>query len=281
MLYSDVVNSITAGATAGSFDAVGTITLRSDATYLYGFWVSAVPTAQAAAVAATGVVKINSSDLGIGDQTFSCPPYAGGHPGTNIGQSIAEAEFIPMFTPVSGKVTVNVSYSQNAPSNGVACAVVVGAVYEAGKGTIPADIKATWPYMAPVSKGAVTQSKASITALGATAIGTVTIPGWVKEIIGFKQFLMPNLMTQNEYINGWVEYTSTIPDFAPQKWPLAFAQYPPLGTPVGIGAVAQAPFPAMAAYFQKSQQNESITANVNLVKAITTGDPVISTVYYR
>jgi len=279
-LYSDVVTAAAVGATAGTFDAVGSITLRADAKTLYGFWVDAVLATSTAAEAGSGVVKISSSDLGIGDQTFSCPPYCGGAPSTNIDFRGSEAEFIPMFMECKGKSKIDVLFSTNLPDGTGACSVVVGAVYEAGPGTIPADVRAKWPEMSPVGRGAVTQSLAVATAVGPTTIGDVNIPGWATEIVGIKQFMVPDLMTAGEEINGYVEYSSTIPDFTPQRWPLGFGLSAPLGTPVGKGANMQK-CPAMACYFPKAAQNETITAKIALVVAITTGNPAISTIYFR
>jgi hypothetical protein len=279
-LYSDVVSSAAVGATAGTFDAVGTITLRTDAKYLYGFWVTSVLATSTAAEACSGVIKINSSDLGIGDQTYSVGPYRGGAPGTNIDMTCSPAEFCPMFMPVSGKTQINVLFSTNLPDGTGACSVVVGAVYEAGNASPPADVMKRWPLMSPIGKGAVNQSVAVVTTVAATAIGDVTIPGWAKEIIGFKHFMVPDLITAGEEIGGYVEYTSTIPDFGPQKWPFVFAINASLGTAVGAGASAQC-VEAFAAYFPKSSQNETLTAKVYLTTAVTTGNPVVSTVYYR
>lgn len=281
-LYSDVVTAAAVGATAGTYDSVGTITLRADAKYLYGFWVSAATATSTAAEAVSGSLKISSPDLGIGDQTFSCPPYNGGAPATNIGFTCNAAEFIPMFKKVAGKTTINIYFSSNLPDPTGATSVVVGCVYEAGIDgkQIPGEVMKTWPYMAPVGVGGVNQSKAAITTVAATAIGDVTIPGWASEIIGFKHYMIPNLMTAGEEVNGYVEYTSTIPDFSPQKWPLAFAVNAPLGTPVGAGA-APIEVPSFATYFPKSSQNETISAKVALNVAITTGHPVVSTVYFR
>ena len=280
-LYSDVVAAAAVGAAAGTFDAVGSITLRADARDLYGFWINAVLATATAAEACSGVIKISSSDLGIGDQTFSCPPYCGGAPATNIDFRESEAEFIPMFIPgVKGKSKIDILFSTNLPDGTGACSVVVGAVYEAGPGGSPADVRAKWPEMSPVGKGAITQSVAVVTTVAPTAIGDVSIPGWATQIVGFKHFMVPDLITAGEEINGYVEYTSTIPDFTPQKWPFAFAIGASLGAAVGKGANVQR-VPAMAAWFPKSEQNETITAKVIMVVAITTGNPVVSTVYFR
>ena len=280
MLYSDVVTAADVGKTAGTYDVVGSVTLRADARYVYGFWIAAALNVATAAEAFSGSLKFNSSDLGIGDQTYSVPPYTGGSPATNNMFGAQEPEFVPMFKQVHGKEVLNFLYSSNLPDPTGGASVVVGVVYEAGKGSIPADAMKQWPYMSPIAVGGVNQSKAAITTVGATAIGDVIIPGWAKEIIGVKQYMLPNLFTAGEEVNGYVELTSTIPDFSPQKWPLCMTINAPVGTAVGGGANPQK-VPAMAAYFAKSLQNETVSAKVTLVAAITTGHPIVSTIYYR
>jgi hypothetical protein len=280
MLYSDVVTAASVGATAGTYDSVGAVTLRADATYVYGFWVEAALATSTAAEAYSGVLKVNSNDLGVGDQTYPCPPFVGGSPATNIGFTVSDAMFIPFFKVCKGKTVINFSYSSNLPDPTGAASVVVGVVYEAGKGSIPSDVLKAWPYMSPIGYGGVTQSKAAITAASATTIGDVTIPGSAKELIGVMQYMIPNLFTAGEEVCGYVEYTSTIPDFSPQKWPFVAAVNAPLGTAVGKGAELQAPVP-MCMYFATTGQNETVTAKVTLNVAVTTGHPIVSGLYWR
>lgn len=283
MLYSDVVNSASVGATAGTFDNIGTITLRSDAKYLYGFWVSAALATATAGEAFSGLLQVTSSDLGLGSQLFACPPVLGGAPATNIGYSANKCKFIPMFKQVHGKEQIKIDFSSNVPDPTGAASVVVGCVYEAGSGsqpTIPKDVMASFPEMAMVSTGGDVKSVASVTLVGGTTVGDLKAPAWATELVGVECFIVPNLMTAGEERCGYVELTSTIGDFSPQKWPLAYGINAPLGTAVGQG-VTIAESLRYAWYFQKARQNETITAKVFLNVAITTGDPCVVGIYFR
>jgi hypothetical protein len=283
MLYSDVVTSASAGATAGTFDNIGTITLRSDAKFIYGMWVEAALATSTAAEAFSGVLQVTSSDLGIGSQLFAVPPFNGGAPATNIGYSANRTRFVPLFKQCHGKEQIKIDYSSNLPDPTGAASVVVGVVYEAGAGnqpTIPKDVMATFPEMSMVSCGGDVKSVAAVTLVGGTAVGDLKAPAWSTEIVGLECYIVPNLMTAGEERVGYVEFTSTIGDFSPQKWPFAYGINAPLGTPVGQGLTAFDPV-RYAFYFQKAKQNETITAKVYLNVAITTGDSVVAGIYFR
>ena len=134
MLYAKSVSAASVGATAGTYDSIGSVTLRSDAKYVYGFLVSAALATSTAAEAYSGILKFNSSDMGIGDQLFLCPPVLGGAPATNIGYSANKTEFIPFFKAVGGKEVLNFLYSSNLPDPTGAASVTVAVVYEGGEG---------------------------------------------------------------------------------------------------------------------------------------------------
>ncbi len=86
-------------------------------------------------------------------------------------------------------------------------------------------------------------------------------------------------MTGGEEIIGFVRYRSTIADVEPQEWPLN-AYGAPLGTPVGQGGVLEES-KAMAAWFPAPRSRATISPNVVLVAAVTTGHSVVASVYYR
>lgn len=286
-IYSDVVAAAAVGATADTFDAVGTINLRSDAKRLFGFWVEAALATSTAAEAVHGQVRINSGDLGIGTQVYPAPPYGGGAPATNIDFRQHIVEFLPMNVPVNGRDKIDVEFSTQLPDGTGACSVVVGAVYEAYteekfalKGDLQREILARFPEMSPIGRGCKTEATAAVTTVAETAITALEIPGWAREIVGFKQYMVPDLMTAGEEIVGYVVYRSSMPNFEPQKWPFGVAFSAPLGTPVGKGAVAPW-IPAMAAYFPTTGKTETITGYSVLNVAITTGNPVSAAAFFR
>lgn len=286
-IYSDVVASASIGATANTFDALGTITLRSDAKRLFGFWVEAALATSTAAEAVHGMMRVNSGDLGIGAQVYPIPPYGGGAPATNIDFRQHLAEFCPMNVPVNGKDKLDIEISTQLPDGTGALSVVVAAIYEAYteekfalKGELQREILAKWPEMSPVGRGCQTAAAAAVTTVAETAMTALKIPGWVRELVGCKQYMVPDLMTAGEEIVGYVTYKSTMPNFDPQKWPFGVAFSAPLGTPVGKGAVAPW-IPAMGMYFPTTGKSEEVQGFVNMNVAITTGNPVSGAIYFR
>lgn len=280
-IYSKVTNNAAVGATANTFDSLTSITLRSDARKTLGMWVEAAPVTATAAEEVTGQLRYSSSDLGIGQQVASCPPYVGGNPATNIGFSPQAAEFIPFVNDAKGKEVVDFAYSTNLPDPTAGCSVCVGLVYDAGaQSALGSEAMKAWPEMAAIARGAQNVSLATITTVAETAMGAMTVPAWAKEIVGFKVAMLPNLMTAGEEVVGFARFRSTIPDFEPQEWPFRAAIGAPLGTPVGYGACLQA-CPPMGTMFPLTGQSETITPYIVLNVAITTGHAAVATVYYR
>lgn len=280
--YSKAVTSVSAGATASTFDSVGDITLRNDAKRTWGIYVGAAPVTSEAAVAYHGVIRVGSNDLGISGQIASCPPYEGGAPATNIGFRAYASEYIPFNWTCDGKETIKLEFSSQLPDPTNACSVVAAMVYEAGLTPSSQDALGMLPDLAPfVTRGFQQISKAATTAAGETSIGDVIIPGWATEIVGFKQYVLPNLMTAGEEVVGFARYKSTMPDFDPVEIPFGVMFGAPLGTPVGKGGEVQ----IMRAFpwsFKKTKKTaETLSCYCVLNVAITTGHPASMTVYYR
>jgi hypothetical protein len=280
-MYSKATFGTGKGATADTFDDLTAIQLRSDAKLLLGFWVLAVPETGIAAEAVSGQIRIQISDLGSGAQVYSCPPYGGGATASNVHLKTSHAEFLPMVKECKGKEMIEIGFSTNLPDPTNGCSVVVSAVYLAGNdnGKPASEVMQLFPDMAMIGCGADTEA-AMVTAVGETAITDLVIPAWAKEIVGVKAFMIPDLMTAGEEICGFIRLRSSIPDFEPQEWPFVVGQSAPLGTPVGKGAEVQM-CRAMAAFMQSTGKNETVTPYAVMNAAITTGNPVVCTVYYR
>jgi hypothetical protein len=225
-------------------------------------------------------MRLSSSDLGVGQQTYSCPPYLGGGPATNLGFACYNSEFLPFVQEAKGKEVVDVAYSTNLPDPTAACSVVGALVYDAGSGQAGSETFRVFPDMAPIARGAQNTSTATITTVAETAMTALTVPAWAKEIVGFKVVMMPNLMTAAEEVVGFARFRSTIPDFEPQEWPFRAGIGAALGTPVGKGAELQMALP-YGTSFPMTGQSETITPAIVLNVAITTGHAAVATVYYR
>lgn len=279
-IYSEAVNTGVIGATADTFEPVGTVTLRDDATRVLGVWVVAVAGTTTAAEAIHGQVQITMQ--GIGTQRYVAPPYFGGGPGTNHAFTGVLPEFIPFVHTVSGAEDVDVDYTTHLQDPTVGCDVVACVVYEGGAkspGAAPPDVMAKWPEMAMVAGGGDTEALGQVLTVAESTIADLIIPNWAAEIVGFKQEIQPDLMTDGEQVSGFVRYRSSVSDYEPQEWPLN-GYNAPLGTPVGNGGHLAA-IPAMAAYQTLPSSRSTVTPNVVLTTAITTGHSVSSTVYFR
>jgi len=281
--YSKCVASASVGATANTFDALGTWTLRNDAKGTLGIWVEAAPVTAEAAVAYHGQIRVTSADLGIGGQIASCPPYEGGSPATNIGFRCYNTEFIPFAWGAKGKEQISIEFSSQLPDPTNACSVVAALIFEAGSVGSTIDNLNDIPFLNPFgTRGWNCLSKATITTVAETDMGAdQPIPGWASEIVGFKAYMLPNLMTAGEEVVGYMRVRSSMPDFDPCEIPFAFGVGAPLGTPVGKGLEAQSPHPVAYSFKKKANINESIRGYVVLNAAITTGHPASLTVYYR
>ena len=280
-LYSAVVTSTGAGGAADTFDNVGTITLRDDATKVLGIWMVACPVLVAQSEAIHGQARITMQ--GVGTQTYPAPPNSGGHPATNISAQGVLPEFIPFVHEVNGGEDVVIDYSTHLQDPTNANAVAASVVYEAGQGrqagSPPSDVMAKWPEMAMVAGGGDSEALGQVLTVAESTIADLIIPNWASEIVGFKQEVALDLMTADEEVIGFVRYRSSISDYEPQEW-LLNAYAPPLGTPVGAGGHLPA-IPAMAGYLTTPESRATITPNVVLVAAVTTGHSVSASVYFR
>ncbi len=279
-LYSGVVSSTGAGGTADTFDSVGPVTLRDDATKVLGVWIVAAPVNQTAAEAIQGQLRITMQ--GVGAELYPAPPYLGGAPATNIEIKAVAPKFIPFVHEVSGGEDVVIDYSTHVQDPTAANAVVASVVFVAGArdaGVGDEDVTKHFPYASPIAGGGDTEATGQVLTVAETTIADLVIPNWASEIVGFEQTIVPDLMTADEEIIGFVRYRSSIADMDPQEWPMN-AWGAPLGTPVGGGAEL-AESRAMAMWTPTPGSRATISPTVVLVAAVTTGHSVVASVYFR
>jgi hypothetical protein len=280
-IYSKAVTSVAAGATANTYDNIGTVTLRSDARRVVGVNVCAGNVTYTAAEENSGALRITSSDLGVGTQTYTCPPYIGGGPATNSTYTVNETEFVPFNWASRGKENIVIDYSSNLPDPTAGSSVVAAVVYDAGSKATNPDAMQWFPDYNPLlPKGSDKASLGSVTAISETALTALNVPAWASEIVGFKCFSLPNLFTAGEERVGFMRFRSTIPDFEPQEWPGRVAVNAPLGTAVGTGSFAFNIRP-YGTSFATTGKNETVTPYWLYNVVVTTGDGVVGQVLYR
>ncbi len=87
-------------------------------------------------------------------------------------------------------------------------------------------------------------------------------------------------MTAGEGLAGYVRFRSTIPDFEPQEWPLAYSIHASLGTPVGQPVHFPGPVPWYAMSFPCMKRNETISPYAVFVVASTALQSVSASIAY-
>jgi hypothetical protein len=281
-IYAKSVASTAAGATAGTYNNIGTVTLRSDARRLLGFIVEASQVATTAAEANQGIIQLSSADLGIGAQQMSCPPYTGGHIATNDQSVATESEFVPFNWPTRGKENITVDFSEGVGTHTAGCSVVASAIYEGGSVPTTNPEALQWlPDVNPLIIKGGQQSSVGCTTVAETALGAINIPAWASELVGVKPFAVNNaVMTAAEEMVGFIRMRSSMPDFDPQEWPYRYSLAASLGTPVGQGVHFQTCRP-WGWSFPTTHKNETVTPYNVLNVASSATLAVMCCVYYR
>jgi len=234
-IYSRVVSGAALGATADTFNNVGTCTLRSDASRIYGIIVGASNTTTTAAEQNHGQIMITSSDLGLGAQICGCPPYVGGGIATNNQATPSMSEYIPLNLSCNGKENLVYDYSTHATDPTAGSDVLVATVFQGRNSPTDQNMLSNMPFMHPFApRGYDSEAIGTATTVAETAITDLNIPSWASWICGFKvTSVNAAVMTAGEGLAAYVRMRSTIPDFEPQEWPLNYQMNASLGTPVG------------------------------------------------
>lgn len=114
----------------------------------------------------------------------------------------------------------------------------------------------------------------------ATNLTAISIPSWVREIVSCRaNDEKADAITGGQYEQGYFVVQSTIPDIAPMKIPTN-SDGSTLGTPVGTGLYHDT-LPWIPIYFLNPGGTQTITPQINLVAAVTTGNDVAFGVGWR
>jgi len=235
-LYSKCVSGAALGATADTFNNVGTITLRSDADRLYGLLVQASNTTTTAAEQNSGQIQFTASDLGLGAQICAAPPLLGGGIATHDQSTVSATEFIPFNLVCKGKENLIVDYSTQVTDPTAGSDVVVAAVYTGNKTATDTKMLERMPIMHNLApRGYDCEANGAVTTVAETAITDLNVPSWASWLCGIRvTAINAAVMTAAEGLAGYVRMRSTMPDFEPQEWPYYYSIHASLGTPVGV-----------------------------------------------
>lgn len=275
MLYSDEVN-ITGGTTADTFGTAGSITLGNQARRILGIITSAAETVYTTAEGSAEQLQIISTSLSIADTRFLVGPYVTSGPATNASARGNVPEIIAMDLPCAGgEVLKFASAPQQTVTTGRSRMVQL--LYSDDKYP-PADWLMRFPDLVPVRDGFTVDAQQTSTTR--TALASITVPSWAKEIVGVKITVeKTGAITTGEWEQAYVEITGTVPNITPNKW-ISNSIGSTLGTPVGTGEYDSYNF-YLPMWIPLSGRTETITPYVNLLHSVTTANEVGCALVWR
>lgn len=264
------------GATADTFDDMGTITLSDRARHVHGLlatWGQVVPTAAEASIAQ---LQWSSSDNGIGNQRFTLLGTTGGAPATNIAPVGRQQQFIPLDLDVAGNSKFDFAFSAHTPDPTGTADVAIALLFNDGD---MGDMLRFYPGMVPM-KGSDTEANAAVTATTETAITNLEVPGWAEYITGFQFNCAPDTMiTDEDPILPVFILRASFRDFDPQEY-IGPSISSALGTPVGDGLICWGiHIPVWIPI--NSPANQTITPNVKLTTTSAVSVGVSADVFYK
>lgn len=241
-VWCDTVDAAAKGKTAGTFDSVGTVTIKKGAKEILGIIAIAVSATKTAGENGAPVLQVDSADLGISRQRFQLGGTLTDGIGTNDKESPSFAEVI-MFKAQAGKKLDNAKVEFS-----VSGTVTTTSGWDVAVGLIFADALPDAGFLMELLSGAcgraiggdVAYMAAGIKAATATSFTTgISVTSMAKELIGLCGYVNANAPTTTESVVGVTEFIANqIADFSPQKWPAIIGYAASLGTPIGTSVNA-------------------------------------------
>ena len=238
-VWCDSVDGTALGKTEGTFDSIGTVTVKGGQTVneLLGFIVNVVNTKPTSGENGAPVLQINSKDLNITQQRVHLGNAISDGIGTNDKEAPTFAEFIPW------KVLPGVKLDNSKIEFSISSSTTVTEGWDVAVGALYADSLPDAGFLMELLAqmcgralgGDVAYSRAGISAATATAFGTgISITSVGKELIGLCGYVNPNAPSAGKACVGITEFTAPqMVDFSPQRWPFIIGWGASLGTPVG------------------------------------------------
>ena len=274
------------GETEGTFDSIGTVTIKKGATEILGIIALCAATTNTAAENGGPVLQVDSQDLGISKQQFILSGAQMDCVGTNTKEVPIMAEWIPFKTPDKRSLdNAKVDFSLSTTTTRTAgYDTVIGLVFADGLPDNEFLIELMSGVCGRATGGAVAYMRAGIKAATATAFTTgISVSSAARELIGICSLALENAPTTVEAMVGITELqASQIADFSPQKWPFIFGASASLGTPVGATLALNARngmyWPTR---FPLPQTNFTINVSQWLATALTTEADGVAAIKYR
>lgn len=235
-VWCDSIKAAGKGATAGTYDSLGTVTVKQGATETLGVIALVTNTTQTDGENGNPILRLNSKDLGISQEDFVLAHALTDGIATNAKEAPFIAEFIPY--KVEKKKLDNAQLDFELTTN-----VTKTDGYDAAVGLVFADGQPSKQYEQELMTGicsraiggAQDQSDGGISATSLTSFSSgISISNAATELIGLLGHVNPNAPTAGENVVGYTKFqASQISDFSPQLWPFMIGYTPSLGTPIG------------------------------------------------
>lgn len=230
-----------------------------------------------AAEGSSQFIRVNCKSLGIVDSVIPVGPYQSSGPATNSSGYPSELQIIPVDWPLKGKEKFKIDIAPRGDST-VAKLYEVAMLWADSQGP-PDDWKLKFPNVLPMTGSDAVGAKQISTTR--TALDTIEIPDWAKEIIAVQALAYKTgAITAAEEGLGYVDFKLTIKGVAPQEYPVSWAHGATLGTPVGVGQAALNP-PWIPTHIPLSGKTETLSPFINLRTAVTTDFDVAFAVKWR
>lgn len=278
-------NADTLCTTNLSEETIGTNTLTSEATDILGFYITSGSTGTTTAgEAIQNKFIIKPGSLAPEDiEVYGGTAYGGG-PATNIMSVVDMPKWIP-FAPTAGlslsnkKITCKIDSVLPEPTAEAFAQFTV--VYS--EGTIPniADIMSNVGRIRSRVRwiGCTADHDVGATAGGDAFPGTITVPGWVSEIVGMTITLgMDAAGTAGEHVGGYITVDSTAGDMGDIQVP-----FPTIGAPLGttVGGQDVCPEFACPLYVDLPDNDVTFKFNTNLHQALSDKVVIAVSIYGR
>jgi len=238
--------------------------------------IAACDTVITTAEGSSEILQVSSPSLQLADQRFNTGPYITSGPATNSSGQGNIVETIPVNWIAGGNEIVSFATALSA-TNTTGKLANVGLMYS-DTNLPPTDWRSDFPALAPNRGGYV--SAATQLTTTRTALTAITVPTWVQEFTAMKATdLKTGAITTGQSCLGIFDITASIPNIAPMKISTN-ALGATLGTPVGTGLYHDE-IRAIPYWFPNIGGSQTITPNITLNNAVSTGNNVSYGIYWR
>jgi len=285
-IHSDGAMITASSATADTFTTVATVRTRRDAVQILGAFVTAAPITTTAAESYTAQWRVTNNALSL-STIASGGLNEGGAAATNIGHRVQNPMWLPFKRGSSAKpvgqqdILIEMAYHVPSPTDVAAAgAWLVYTATGAGGAGIPVEIADAYRTNPVYIPGSLvynwdSEAGADVATTAEIALTNLEVAQDATGIVGFRQSWADDVFGAEEHL-GQIRYTSSIPNFEPQEWPLP-STGAPLGTAVGVGGWNPFGGVQFPLWFPKEgDEIATITPNVSWVAAVTTSNPTVT-----